>query len=361
MSCCGGLIVMHVKTIIHQLFPLQHWHALHPDCLIGVSARLVSKQCTKIQTKQRPSAHRLILAAFVRIRVPPVLDSESRDGCSGAAIHEPFLPCHNNKGEQIKSRSHQSAERKVGRTKPATHEFIKPFITGCFWCQKSWTQCFFFSQRLPLVSVFPSSSFSSSTSVALPHRRCCGPLGCLSTARSDFDICWNAQRSVQAWKDIQCFDPKPLVFFSSPSPFHQNLLCDIVHCYVGFQTTAWIYLNFHRWKTFCPSQHYCALTSRHDDDHAHTCRCAHAACLCMCAHGFHVPSAFALRCKSRHEHDMKTSRYEAAAVLHFRWGFNILWAHQRQHGWGESSGGQALQQENNYSTHHSGSTGGVRT
>lgn len=69
-----------------------------------------------------------------------------------------------------------------------------------------------------------------------------------------------------------------------------------------------------------------------------------------------------LRCKSRR--DMKMNRCEtatAAAVLHFRWGFNILWAHQRQHGWGESSGGQALQQENNYSTHHSGSTGGVRT
>lgn len=207
---------------------------------------------------------------------------------------------------------------------------------------------FFFSQRLPLVSVFPSSSsFSSSTSVALPHRRCCGPLGCLSTARSDFDICWNAQRSVQAWKDIQCFDPKPLVFFSSPSPFHQNLLCDIVHCYVGFQTTAWIYLNFHRWKTFCPSQH--CHTHTHTHIQAWRRPCTHMP---LCARG-------TLRCKSRR--DMKMNRCEtatAAAVLHFRWGFNILWAHQRQHGWGESSGGQALQQENNYSTHHSGSTGG---
>lgn len=53
------------------------------------------------------------------------------------------------------------------------------------------------------------------------HSHRCGPLGCLSTARSDFDICWNAQWSVQAWKDIQSFDP-------TPPPFNQNLLGDIV-------------------------------------------------------------------------------------------------------------------------------------
>lgn len=104
----------------------------------------------------------------------------------------------------------------------------------------SHNSCTIFPLCPPLVSISSSSSF-----IALPHSRCCGPLGCLSTARSDFDAQW----SVQAWKDIQCFDPKPLVFFSSPFPFHQNLLCDIVHWYVGSQTKAWIYLNFHQWKT----------------------------------------------------------------------------------------------------------------
>lgn len=33
---------------------------------------------------------------------------------------------------------------------------------------------------------------------ALPHSMCSGPLGCLSTSRSEFDICWNTQWSVQA-------------------------------------------------------------------------------------------------------------------------------------------------------------------
>lgn len=82
------------------------------------------------------------------------------------------------------------------------------------------SKCFFFFFYLP-ASAIPSPY----TCAALPHRHRCGPLGCLSAARSDFDICWNAQRSVQAWKEIQSFDPKPLVFFAFPSPFHQNPLC----------------------------------------------------------------------------------------------------------------------------------------
>lgn len=138
----------------------------------------------------------------------------------------------------------------------------------------SHNSCTIFPLCSPLVSISSSSSF-----IALPHSRCCGPLGCLSTARSDFDICWNAQWSVQAWKDIQCFDPKPLVFFSSPFPFHQNLLCDIVHWYVGSQTKAWIYLNFHQWKT-PPSHHYPYShihTSRTDDTYTQTHWVAHTS------------------------------------------------------------------------------------
>lgn len=78
---------------------------------------------------------------------------------------------------------------------------------------------------------------------------CSGPLGCLSTARSDFDICWNTQWNVQAWKNIQRFDPKPLVPLFPPFPFYQNLLCDIVHWHVGSQNKGWIYLNLHQCKT----------------------------------------------------------------------------------------------------------------
>lgn len=108
------------------------------------------------------------------------------------------------------------------------------------------------------------------------HTVRCAPLGCLSTARSDFDICWNAQWSVQAWKDIQCFDPKPLVSFSSLFPFHQKLLCDIVLWHVGSQTKAWIYLNFQQWKTPPPAitpTHACRhpdpVTHKHTHGHIH--------------------------------------------------------------------------------------------
>lgn len=189
----------------------------------------------------------------------------------------------------------------------------------------SHNSCTIFPLCSPLVSISSSSSF-----IALPHSRCCGPLGCLSTARSDFDICWNAQWSVQAWKDIQCFDPKPLVFFSSPFPFHQNLLCDIVHWYVGSQTKAWIYLNFHQWKT-PPLPPLPLLTHTHIQNRRHlhtdTLGCTHVT----------------LRCKNTQ--NMKTTQCETtttAAVLHFQWDFNILWAHQRQHSCWESSGGESF-------------------
>lgn len=277
---------MHVKTIIHQRFPLQHWHVLHPDRLISVFALLVSKQCTKTQTKRRPSAHRLILAASVRIRVPAVLDGESRDGCSGAAIHEPFLPCHNNKGEQIKSRSYQSAERKVGRTKPATHEFIKPFITGCFGCQKSWTQ-FFFSFFLNACLCFPSSPvLLLLLLILLLHFR----------SPPTPSLLWSIRLSVhsQKWlwhllkRPAECSGLKgyPMLwpktarflFFSlslpSKSPlWHCALLCRLPdHSLNIFKLTPM--------KDFLPLStlpHTHTHTSGHDADHAHTCRCAHAA------------------------------------------------------------------------------------
>lgn len=218
---------------------------------------------------------------------------------------------------KINHSSCQSTEWKVA--KKCLGKLMNFFSLLQLWLLWTWQKKVaytIFPLCLPLVSI-------SSSSIALPHFLCCGPLGCLSTARSDFDICWNAQWSVQAWKDIQCFDPKPLVSFSSPFPFHQKLLCDIVHWHVGSQTKAWIYLNFHQWKTSPP-----IVTPTHIHAHRHICVCTHHTV------------------KQKHTDIQNTKRAQCEtttiADLHFQWDFNILWAHQRQESWGESSSGESL-------------------
>ena len=161
------------------------------------------------------------------------------------------FPCLNNKAEhkkrKINHRSCQSTEWKVVRSVLASSWVCLVSLNcGCLDVATKYKlriyhfsfMFVYFSFRLLLLFLHRPPTLSL----------CCGPLGCPSTARSVFDICWNAQWSVQAWKDIQCFDPKPLVSFSSPSPFHQKLLCDIVHWHVGSQTKAWIYFNFQQWK-----------------------------------------------------------------------------------------------------------------
>lgn len=193
----------------------------------------------------------IILQAFVHFQVPQCL-SVRAETAGAVLLFMSRFPCLNNKAEhkkrKINHRSCQSTEWKVVRSVLAS-SWISLVFFSCGWFERDKKKVAYtiFPLCLPLVSI------SSSSSIVLLHSLCCGPLGCLSTARSDFDICWNAQWSVQAWKDIQCFDPKPLVSFSSPFPFHQKLLCDIVHWHVGSQTKAWIYLNFHQWKTPTPT------------------------------------------------------------------------------------------------------------
>jgi len=66
------------------------------------------------------------------------------------------------------------------------------------------------------------------------------------------------------WPKTSCF------FFYSPFPFHQKLLCDIVHWHVGFQTKAWVYLNLHQCKTAPPTITPAHTIETHWDAPVHT-------------------------------------------------------------------------------------------
>ena len=78
-----------------------------------------------------------------------------------------------------------------------------------------------------------------------------------------------------------------------------------------------------------PSSHI--QTYRHPDMTTHT--------------GIFMHTNITLRCKT-HTKRNNTKRTQCeittSAVLHFQWGFNILWAHQRQDSWGESTSGEFL-------------------